>query len=157
MARTSVHDASTYVDYQSADGYFRKYRFIFTNGEILPYHLAIADQWKVHHFRTDMGRHAWMQDEEKVFLDTPDRVFSQANYAALGRIATAIDLEFFGIDCARDRDGNLVMFEVNASMLIHDDNAAFPYKTPACARIKQAFVAALGKAAGARERAVPRG
>ena len=30
-----------YVDYRSADGYFRKYRFIFVDGQILPYHLAI--------------------------------------------------------------------------------------------------------------------
>jgi len=148
--------ATAYVDYRSADGYFRKYRFIFTNGEILPYHLAIADQWKVHHFRTDMGSHRWMQDEEKAFLDHPDQVFSAAHYDALRRIRAALDLEFFGIDCALDRDRNLIVFEVNASMLIHDDNAAFPYKTPACARIKQAFTATLTRAARSAEQAPPR-
>ena len=43
-----------YIDYRSPDGYFRKYRFIFVDGEILPYHLAIAEDWKVHH---DSDRH----------------------------------------------------------------------------------------------------
>lgn len=144
--------ATAYADCRSADGYFRKYRFIFTNEDILPYHLAIADQWKVHHFRTEMGSHPWMQDEEKAFLDDPGQIFSAEHYAALRLIRAAVDLEFFGIDCALDRDRNLIVFEVNASMLIHDDNAAFPYKTPACARIKQAFTAALTKAARGAER-----
>lgn len=147
--------ATAYADYQSPDGYFRKYRFVFTNGEILPYHLAIADHWKVHHFSTDMGRHAWMQDEERAFLEDTARVFSAAHDAALREIGAAIGLEFFGVDCALDRDGNLVVFEVNASMLIHDDNAAFPYKTPACLRIRRAFAAALAGVAGAGGATIP--
>jgi tetratricopeptide (TPR) repeat protein len=140
--------ATEYVDYRSDDGYFRKYRYIFTNGEILPYHLAIADQWKVHHFRTDMGRHPWMQHEEQAFLEHPDRVFLQKHYSALRAIDAALDLDFFGIDCSLDREGNVVVFEVNASMLIHDDNADFPYKTPHCRRIRESFEAALKRAAG---------
>ena len=36
------------------------------------------------------------------------------------------------------------MFEVNATMLIHDDNAAFPYKAPFVVAIKSAFDAMLG-------------
>jgi hypothetical protein len=39
-------------------------------------------------------------------------------------------LDYFGIDCGLDRDGNLIAFEVNASMLVHDDNEEFPYKAP---------------------------
>jgi hypothetical protein len=34
---------------------------------------------------------------------------------------------------------------VNASMLVHDDNAEFPYKTPFVHRIKQAFDEMLRK------------
>ena len=33
-----------------------------------PYHLAIGDDWKVHHFRTDMADHRWMQEEEELAL-----------------------------------------------------------------------------------------
>jgi len=138
---------TAYVDYRSGDGQFRKYRFVFAGEEILPYHLAIGDGWKVHHYTTEMDRHAWMQDEEKAFLENPARVFSPGHYAALAAIRAAIGLEFFGIDCSLDRDGNIVVFEVNASMLIHDDNVDFPYKTPHCMRIKEAFDAMLTRAA----------
>jgi tetratricopeptide (TPR) repeat protein/glutathione synthase/RimK-type ligase-like ATP-grasp enzyme len=136
-----------YVDYAAADGYFRKYRMMVVDGVILPYHLAIADQWKIHHFRTEMGSQPWMQQEEAAFLDDPHAVFGAAHETALHEIARIVDLEFFGVDCSVDHDGNLLIFEVNASMLIHDDNADFPYKAPHVARIKASFDALLARKA----------
>ena len=62
---------ATYVDYRSPDGLFRKYRFMYVGDEILPYHLAIGEKWKVHHASTNMGDHDWMQAEEQRFLDDP--------------------------------------------------------------------------------------
>jgi hypothetical protein len=38
-----------------------------------------------------------------------------------------------------------LVFEVNASLLVHDDNAEFSYKDPAVRRIKAAFDAMLAK------------
>ena len=136
-----------FVDYQSGDGYYRKYRFIFVDREIFPYHLAICDDWKVHHFRTDMAHHIWMQEEEKAFLNDPWQTFSEFHKSAFREIQAAVGLEFFGVDCSLDHHGNIVIFEVNASMLVHDDNATFQYKTPHCVRIKQAFHAMLSRAA----------
>ena len=140
---------SEYVDYRSEDGFFRKYRFVFTDAEILPYHLAIGKHWKIHHCTTDMVHHPWMQEEEKGFLRNPHSVFLPAHYDALAAIRAAVSLDFFGIDCALDRDRNIVVFEVNASMLIHDHNADFPYKTPSCVAIKAALDAMLQRAAEA--------
>jgi hypothetical protein len=117
---------------------------------VLPYHLAICDDWKVHHVNTDMANQAWMQREEAAFLDHPGAVFSAANYAALRTIQGRIGLDYFGIDCARDTSGNLVVFEVNASMLVHDDNAQFPYKDPSVRAIKAAFDAMLNERATQR-------
>ncbi len=139
-----------YADYRSADGFFRKYRFIFVDGQVLPYHLAIGNDWKVHHVNTDMANQAWMQQEEATFLNDPARVFNAANYQALRTIRERIGLEYFGIDCGLDAIGNLVVFEVNASMLVHDDNREFPYKDPAVRRIKAAFDAMLAKLAISR-------
>lgn len=136
-----------YIDYQSPDGHFRKYRFIFTDERVLPYHLAIGDSWKVHHYTTDMAKHAWMQEEEAAFLRAPEMVFSPANYASLRAIQRAVGLDYFGIDCGLDSAGNVVVFEVNASMLVHDYNADFPYKDPYVAEIKRAFDAMLEKRA----------
>ena len=58
-----------------------------------------------------------------------------------------VDLDYFGIDCALDAAGRLVVFEVNASMLVHDQNQRFPYKTPFVQRIKAAFDAMLRRLA----------
>jgi tetratricopeptide (TPR) repeat protein len=134
-----------YADYGSADGHFRKYRFIFVHGEVLPYHLAIGDDWKVHHVNTDMANQEWMQREEAAFLNDPTQVFNPGHYRALREIQQRIGLDYFGIDCSIDTNGDLLMFEVNASMLVHDDNAEFSYKDPAVRRIKAAFDAMLAK------------
>jgi len=136
-----------YLDYRSTDGYFRKYRFIFVDQQILPYHLAIAADWKVHHDNTDMGDHPWMQQEEETFLRDPGAVFNAGHDRVLREIQQRIGLDYFGIDCALDRSGNLVVFEVNASMLVHDHNEEFPYKAPYVLRIKTAFDNMLRKLA----------
>lgn len=138
------HDATGYyltpfVDYRSDDGYFRKYRFIFVGDEILPYHLAIDSKWKVHHATTGMAGDRRMQAEEQAFLEDPWHVFGASQRAALQSVRDAIGLDYFGIDCSLDRDGAVVVFEVNASMLVHGNNQRFPYKTEAVERIKRAF------------------
>jgi tetratricopeptide (TPR) repeat protein len=136
-----------YVDYRSADGHYRKYRFIFVDAGILPYHLAIGSDWKLHHDSTDMREHPWMQQEELAFLSGPEAFFSDRNYQALRTIRDRIELDFFGIDCALDGSGDLVVFEANASMLVHDQNADFPYKGPFVRNIKLAFDAMLQRRA----------
>jgi hypothetical protein len=136
-----------YIDYRSSDGYFRKYRFILVDGQILPYHLAIAGEWKVHHDSTDMADHVWMQREEEAFLSNPATVFNASHYRALREIHARIGLEYFGVDCGLDGSGNLVVFEANASMLVHDRNEQFPYKAPFVLRIKTAFDEMLRKLA----------
>ena len=144
-----------YIDYRSPDGQYRKYRFIFVGAEMLPYHLAIGGDWKLHHDSTDMGEHPWMQQEELAFLTNPGTFFSVANLRALQTIRERIGLDFFGIDCALDTSGDLVVFEVNASMLVHDQNADFPYKDPFVRNIKLAFDGMLRRRAGEPRGAPP--
>ncbi|MBV8700639.1 tetratricopeptide repeat protein [Bradyrhizobium sp.] len=141
LAQRPGHDhyLIEYVDYRSADGYFRKYRFIFVGEQILPYHLAIGRDWKLHHDSTDMEDHAWMQQEEAAFLQDPTTAFNIAHQAALRAIKDRIGLDFFGIDCGVDAAGDLVVFEVNASMLVHEGNEKFPYKDPFVQKIRTAF------------------
>lgn len=142
----AIYYAIEYIDYRSVDSYFRKYRVIFVDGEIFPYHLAIHDDWKVHHFRTDMANHAWMRKEEERFLDDMGGVFSASHQDALRAIAKATGLDYGGVDCGIDRDSRIVVFEANASMLVHDEkNADFGYKNQYIARIKVAFDAMLSR------------
>jgi tetratricopeptide (TPR) repeat protein/glutathione synthase/RimK-type ligase-like ATP-grasp enzyme len=142
------HYIIEYVDYASSDGHFRKYRFIFVGEEILPYHLAIGNDWKVHHVSTDKASQPWIQQEEAAFLANPAAVFNAAHDQALHAVRERFGLDYFGIDCGLDRNGNLIVFEVNASMLVHDDNAEFPYKDRFVRVIKAAFEAMLRNRAG---------
>jgi len=95
----------------------------------------------VHYFRTPMDQHDWMRREEEDFLADHRQVFGPAQQAALAALRDAIDLEFFGLDCAIDRDGALVLFEANATMLVHanDSRELFPYKQACFERIRDAF------------------
>jgi tetratricopeptide (TPR) repeat protein len=139
---------SEYVDYRSPDGFFRKYRLICIDGELLPYHLAIHDDWKVHHFRTDMANQAWMRQEEESFLKDPHLVFDEPHQEALRAVTAATGLDYSGIDCAFDFNGEIVVFETNAAMLVHDEkNAIFAYKNPYIAKIKDSFSAKLTRLA----------
>jgi tetratricopeptide (TPR) repeat protein len=144
------HYLIEYIDYVSADGHFRKYRFIFVGDEILPYHLCIGREWKLHHINTDMAHQPWMQQEEAAFLNDPGAVFGPAQMQALQDIRARLGLDYFGIDCGLDREGNVVVFEVNASMLVHARNEGFLYKDSAVRRIKLAYDAMLRKLAARR-------
>jgi tetratricopeptide (TPR) repeat protein len=149
LSRRPDHDhyLIEYIDYVSVDGHFRKYRFIFIDDQILPYHLCIGRDWKLHHINTDMAHQTWMQQEEAAFLDNSAAVFGQEQHQALQEIRRRVGLDYFGIDCGLDASGNVVVFEVNASMLVHARNEGFLYKTPAVERIKRAYDAMLRKLA----------
>ena len=138
-----------YVDYRSADGFFRKYRFICIEGRLLPYHLAIHSDWMVHHFRTDMANQAWMQQEEEAFLARSHEVFDDAQQAAVLAMARATGLDYCGVDVGVAADGRVVFFESNAAMLVHDEkDGPFVFKNPYIARIKVAFDQMLARRAG---------
>jgi tetratricopeptide (TPR) repeat protein len=133
------HYLIEYIDYRSADGYFRKYRLIFVGDKIMPYHLAIGETWKLHRDNTDMGSHTWMKREEESFLRDPGSVFDRSAFAALRTIRDRVGLDYFGIDCGLGACGELIVFEVNASMLVHEEPGEFSYKNPFIWAIKAAF------------------
>jgi hypothetical protein len=63
-------------------------------------------------------------------------------------------LDYCGVDCSLDRDGNIIIFESNATMLVHDEKSApFLYKNPYIARIKEAFDVMLRQMAMQQSRA----
>jgi hypothetical protein len=119
-----------FVDYSSADGYFRKYRIVFVDGEPFAFHLAISPRWMVHYYNAPMAEHQWMRDEEHAFLARIEDVFSGDLAAALRETAALLPLEYVGIDCAINRDGKLLIFEADNALIIHllDDAELFGYK-----------------------------
>jgi hypothetical protein len=139
-----------FVDYRSADGFYRKYRVMFVAGVPYPCHLAISPRWMIHYYNAAMADHAWMREEEARFLAAPGEVFPGVPGAALREIAAAVPLDYFGIDCAIAHDGRLLLFEADAAMLVHgtDPPDLYPYKRAAFERIRDAVSALLDRSAG---------
>ncbi|HEY1721157.1 MAG TPA: tetratricopeptide repeat protein [Magnetospirillaceae bacterium] len=132
---------SEFHDYQSADGFWRKYRLIFVDREVYPYHLTIGRDWKLHYYRVDMAEQQWMKPEEETFLADWRSAFPGHLGDAVQDVARRLDLDFAGIDCAIGRDGNVLLFEANPTMLVHltDSRAEYPYKHKYVPRIFDAF------------------
>jgi tetratricopeptide (TPR) repeat protein len=134
-----------FYDYRSTDGFYRKYRFIFVDRQVFAYHLAIMDDWKVHYWRTDMARQTWMKQEEEAFLADWTTQFPPHAAPTLDRLAQRLDLDFGGVDCGLMPNGEIVLFEANAAMLVHldDDPEAFAYKHRYVPRIRDAVSAMI--------------
>jgi tetratricopeptide (TPR) repeat protein len=128
-----------FVDYRSADSYYRKYRVIVIGGQPFAYHLAISDTWMVHYHSSLMDGHAWMRAEEEQFLGAPESVF--AHWATVfADIATGVGLDYFGVDCTLMPDGSVFVFECGNGMFVHGiESPPFEYKFPAIARIFSAL------------------
>jgi hypothetical protein len=142
---------SPFVDYASDDGYFRKYRFVYVDGEPFPVHEAISTKWMIHYYNAPMAEHRWMRDEEADFLRDPWSRFSGPLEAAVRGVAVATGLEYFGIDCAIGSDGRLLVFEADAAMLVHttDPVDLFAYKHEFVPRIYRALEAMVDERKGA--------
>jgi glutathione synthase/RimK-type ligase-like ATP-grasp enzyme len=140
---------SRYLDYSGADGLFRKYRVAFIDG--LPYacHMAIADQWMIYYLNANMRASAAKRAEEAAFMADFDTGFALRHATALAAIAGRVGLDYFGIDCAETRDGQLLVFEADIAMIVHamDDAAIFPYKRPQMRKVFDAFCALLRRRA----------
>ena len=139
-----------FIDYASGDGYFRKHRIIFVDGAAYAFHLAISPRWMVHYYNAPMTEHAWMRAEEAAFLGDVHTVYDGPRAEALKAIAQKVRLPYFGIDSAVDRDGNVVVFEADNSLIVHalDDPVMFPYKRPAYERITRAVDTMVRKRIG---------
>ena len=131
---------SPFIDYASSDGYFRKYRLVYVDGVPYPVHLAISPNWMIHYYNAPMAEHQWMRDEEAAFLEDPRGAFDTARFSTLVKIGKAVGLEYFGIDCGIDRDGNVLVFEADAAMLVHTSDPVdlYPYKQKYVPRIYRA-------------------
>ena len=140
--------AIAFYPFRSIDGYWRKYRTIFIDRQPFAYHLAISPHWLVHYATADMLAAPWKRQEERRFLEHPAAALGPRASAALQAIGERLDLDFAGIDYTLLPDGQLLVFEANATMLVHgrDDPADFPYKARAVANIFTAFDAMLDRA-----------
>ena len=108
-----------YLDTRGTDGLARKYRVMMIDGKLYPLHLAIANDWKVHYFTAAMDGKPQHQAEEKKFLENMSGVIGAVGMAALELIKDHLALDYGGIDFGLDKEGNILLFEANATMVIN--------------------------------------
>ncbi|HSZ75133.1 MAG TPA: tetratricopeptide repeat protein [Rhizomicrobium sp.] len=111
--------AIEYLDARGADGMARKCRVMYIGGQLYPIHLAISADWKVHYFTADMAANAAYREEEREFLEDMPAILGTPAIAALKHIGEKMDLDYCGIDFALARDGRVLVFEANATMVIN--------------------------------------
>ena len=107
-----------WLDSRSADGLFRKYRVMSIDGVLYPMHLAITSHWKAHYFTSETATNETYRREEAAFLNDFSAVIGPAASAALQGISRELALEYCGIDFGIDRQGNILFYEANATMVI---------------------------------------
>jgi tetratricopeptide (TPR) repeat protein len=105
-----------YLDSRGPDGKFRKYRVMMIDGELLPLHLAISRDWKVHYFTAEMADYPEHRRQDAAFLENMTLVLGEKAVRALHEIQKALGLDYAGIDFGISVDGKLILFEANAAM-----------------------------------------
>lgn len=138
--------AAPFID-TSSGGYWRKYRMVFVGGVPFPYHLAIAPHWMVHYASAEMPGHAWKLAEEAAFLADWRSALGSIAATALAAIGQALGLDFCGVDFTLLPDGRVLVFEANATMLVHPEAPDGPlaFKNEAVTAITQAVRAMLSR------------
>jgi len=141
---------SRFVDYAGADGAFRKYRIVFIDRRPFACHMAIADRWDIWYLNAGMSESAAKRAEEARFMQSFDQDFGARHGAALRGLAERVGLDYFTIDCAETRQGELLVFEADNTAVVHnmDSPDLFPYKPPQMRAIFEAFQAMLYRRAG---------
>jgi hypothetical protein len=148
--------ASRFVDYACHDGLFRKYRIAMVDGRPYACHMAVADRWDIWYLNAGMAFSESKRLEEANFMRTFDHGFAVRHDSALTAMAERIGLDYFTVDCAENKHGELLIFEADNTAVVHnmDSPDLFPYKPPQMRAIFEAFAAMLvRRARGGRERA----
>ncbi len=142
--------AAQYVDYQSADGLFRKLRIVLIDGAAYICHMAISDHWMVHYLSAGMAESAEKRLEEQRAMEGFEQDFAARLKEPLAQIARALQLDYVTIDCTQGLDGELLVFEADSRGLIHaaDPVHIFPYKPAVMQKAFDAFAALLHRRAG---------
>jgi hypothetical protein len=114
--------AIEYLNARGPDGSARKFRVMMIDGALYPLHLAISQNWKVHYFTSDMADQPTHREEEAKFLEDMPAVLGLKAMRALKAIQAALGLDYAGIDFGLSPEGDLLLFEANATMVIAKPN-----------------------------------
>jgi len=131
---------SRFIDYRSRDGLFRKFRVALIDGRPYACHMGISSNWMVHYVNAGMYEDAQKRDEEAAFMERFSD-FAERHRAALEAICRRTQLDYLCIDCAETQAGELLIFEIDHTMVVHamDPEHLFPYKQVHMKKVENAF------------------
>jgi hypothetical protein len=132
---------------QSPDAHFRKYRVMVVGPSLYPLHLAVSQHWKVHLFTAAQDERCLAED--RAFLRDMPGVLGERALASLGSIVRELGLDYGGVDFALDANGNVAVFEANATMIVPppSEDPRLRYRIQPVTRIEQAVRRLLADAA----------
>jgi hypothetical protein len=142
--------AIEYLNARGSDGYCRKYRVMMIDGQLYPLHLAMSPQWKIHYFSSDMADQADHRAEEEQFLADMPGVLGAKAMESLRMLQSALGLDYGGIDFGVSPEGDILLFEANATMVVQhpDSGELWDYRRSAVDRIHAAVHEMFLKRAG---------
>ena len=134
-----------YLKTRDAKGQTRKYRVMVVDGRLYPSHLAISTDWKVHYFSADMADRPDHRAEERGFLNDMPGVLGRRAMDSLAGIGEALGLDYAGVDFGVGRDGEILLFEANATMVVNppEPDPIWDYRRRPIGRILEAAGAML--------------
>ncbi|CAN2533789.1 hypothetical+protein [Methylocapsa aurea] len=142
---------SPFVDCRGRDGLYRKIRLLFIDRRPYACHLAVSEGWSGSYVDARMEADMRRRSEEERFFATFDTEFVTRHADTFEALVECIGLTYFGVDCAETENGELIVFKVDHTLLVHDMDPVdvFPYKPPQMRKIFDAFASYLHRAASA--------
>ena len=129
-----------YLDARARDGKTRKYRAMMIDGQLYPLHAAISHDWKIHYFSAEMADHPEHRAEDAAFLENMGGILGPRVMSALTEIQIKLGLDYGGIDFGLNEQGEVLLFEANATMAVlpPDADERWHYRRPAVEKICRA-------------------
>jgi hypothetical protein len=126
----SQYYVTTFVDYRTADGLYRKYRVAFIDRAPHLCHLAVSSHWMVHYLNAGMTEDAGKRQDEADAMAHFDTGFGARHSAAFAALHAVLAFDYYSIDCSETPDGRLLVFEADTAAIIHNMDCAemFAYK-----------------------------
>jgi hypothetical protein len=132
---------SEYVDVQSPDGRYRKYRCFVIGDSVITHHLQTSESWLTR--GSNRIKDLQTREEEIAYLSSPD-----PNEDIMRATGKALELEYLGIDYSVDASGNVIVWEANQYPHLHFSKVDLIYRNFGMERTIAAMVRYYISAAG---------
>jgi glutathione synthase/RimK-type ligase-like ATP-grasp enzyme len=135
-----------FVDYKDETGLYHKQRIVVIDGEPVLRHSLYNSEWKIHgNSRAFMSaRESW--EDSLARMRQMDSDMIPKLRPMIREISSRLQLEYFGVDCSVQPNGEMLIFEANANMnvLVND----FPQMNERVDVIKSRIHAMLARHSG---------